>query len=110
MIGSRRARIDRTLMVTSAPLTNASSTLDQAFCSSSASPVASRPSFRIRITDGPRSPLVASREWKSASSLMQTREIGARSAQYLSLVGPTHADFGHVDHVPPTLAQQSGRG
>jgi hypothetical protein len=27
--------------------------------------------------------------------------IGARSP---------HADFGHVNHVPPALAQQSGRG
>ena len=42
-------------------------------CGNAASAGASRPSFRMRITEGPRSPLIAGREWKSASSVMQTR-------------------------------------
>ncbi len=53
--------------VTSAPLFSASAILAQTPCSNTASAVASRPSFRIRIVDGLRSPLVASKEWKSAS-------------------------------------------
>src|SRR6516165_1005641 len=54
-IGSPRTRIDCSATVTSAPLLSASSTLDQMVCSNAARAVASRPSFRIRITDGPRS-------------------------------------------------------
>src|SRR5262249_29119515 len=73
-MGSRRARTDRSVTVTSAPRSSASSTLGQMACSSAERAVPSRPSLRIRITDGPCSPLVASREWKSASSVTQTRE------------------------------------
>jgi uncharacterized protein with PIN domain len=60
--GSRRTRIDRSVTVTSAPLSSASSILGQMPCSNAANAAASRPSFRIRITDGLRLPLVASRE------------------------------------------------
>jgi hypothetical protein len=36
--------------------------------------------------------------------------LGARSLQNLWILGTTEADFGHVNHVPPALAQQSDRG
>jgi len=61
-IGICRTRIDRSVTVTSAPLWSAFSILGQMPCSNESSAAPSSPSFRIRITDGSRSPLVASRE------------------------------------------------
>ena len=87
----------------------ASSIFDQMACSSAATAVASRPSLRIRITDGSRAALVASKEWKSASSVTQTRKSERARRRIFWVVGTTHADFGDVKHVPSARAQQSGR-
>lgn len=73
-IGSCRTRTDRPVTVTSAPLFNTSAFFAQTPCKSTARAVALRPSFRIRIADGLRAPLVASKEWKSASSVTHTRD------------------------------------
>ena len=77
-IGKRRRRTALSVTVTMAPLRRASSIPGQMPRRSAVSEVASRPCFRMRITEGPCSPLVASRAWKSASSVTQTRAPSAR--------------------------------
>jgi hypothetical protein len=104
MIGNRRTRTDRSVTVTSAPLMIASSILAQMTCSSVVSPVASRPSFRIR-----RWPALTFDCEEGVEICIECdadAPLGSGLTQDIGIIGTAHADFGDVNHVPSMLPQQ----
>jgi hypothetical protein len=109
--GNCRTRTDRSVTVTSAPLSWTSSILGQMAWSNVASAVASSPSLRIRITDGLRSPLARKQSMEiSVECDTQTRESARGSLQDIEIARAPHTDLGHMDHVPAGLIEQGRRG